>query len=39
MPDQRNFVKFDESGKDELVKIPLINEVLRHVVPPAVRKM
>lgn len=39
MPDQKNFVKFDSSCGDDLNKIPLINETLRHVVPPEVRRM
>lgn len=39
MPDQKNFVKFDSSCQDELNKIPMMNETLRHVVPPEVRKM
>jgi hypothetical protein len=39
MPDSKNFVKFDDSCKDELNQIPIMNETLRHVVPPEVRKM
>ena len=39
MPDSKNFVKFDDSLKDELNQIPVMNEVLRHVIPPEVRKM
>jgi len=38
-PDPKNFVKFDESIRAELEKVAIINEVLRHVVPPEVRKM
>lgn len=34
MPDSKNFVKFDDSCKAELDKIPMMNETLRHVVPP-----
>lgn len=39
MPDKKNFVKFDDSGKGDLEKTPILNETLRHVVPPEVRNM
>lgn len=39
IPDQKNFVKFDDSANAELLKIPFMNETLRHVVPPEVRSM
>jgi hypothetical protein len=39
MPDKKNFVKFDDSEKGELEKTPILNEVLRHVIPPEVRNM
>jgi len=39
IPDAKNFVKFDGSVADELSKIPVMNEVLRHVIPPQVRMM
>ena len=39
MPDSKNFVKFDDSIKDELNQTPVMNEVLRHVVPAEVKKM
>lgn len=39
MPDSKNFVKFDDSCKDDLNKTPIMNEVLRHVVPPEVKRM
>lgn len=39
IPDCKNFVKFDNSCQTELEKVPAANEVLRHVVPTAVRKM
>jgi hypothetical protein len=39
MPDMKNFVKFDDSVKESLEKVPTVNEVLRHVVPTQVRKM
>lgn len=39
MPDSKNFVKYDESGKEPLEAIPAMNEILRHVIPPGVRKM
>ena len=39
MPDCKNFVKFDDSIKIEFGKIPVMNETLRHVIPPQVRSM
>ena len=39
MPDSKNFVKFDDSCKEELNKTPVMNETLRHVIPPEVRTM
>jgi hypothetical protein len=39
MPDCKNFVKFDSSCNEALEKVPAANEVLRHVIPTAVRKM
>jgi cytochrome c551/c552 len=40
MPDQKNFVKFEEKEcKEELEMVPVMNETLRHVVPPQVRSM
>ena len=39
MPDSKNFVKFDSSCSEDFNKIPTMNETLRHVVPPQVRKM
>lgn len=39
IPDSKNFVKFDDSVKAELDKVPFMNETLRHVVPPEVRNM
>lgn len=39
IPDQKNFVKFDASIQDELTKVPMMNEILRHVIPPQVRQM
>jgi hypothetical protein len=39
IPDQKNFVKFDDGVKELLEQVPTVNEVLRHVVPTAVRKM
>lgn len=39
MPDQKNFVKFDDSCKEDFNKLPMMNETLRHVVPPEVRQM
>lgn len=35
MPDQKNFVKFEDGEvKAELDQTPMMNETLRHVVPP-----
>ena len=39
IPDTKNFVKFDESCKEPLTHIPILNETLRHVIPPEVRSM
>jgi hypothetical protein len=39
IPDSKNFVKFDASIKDELDKVPIMNETLRYIIPPQVRKM
>lgn len=39
MPDCKNFVKFDDSIKVEFGKTPVMNETLRHVIPPQVRSM
>lgn len=39
MPDSKNFVKYDESAKELLDAVPHMNEILRHVIPPNVRKM
>ena len=39
IPDSKNFVKFDASIKDELDKVPIMNETLRSIIPPQVRKM
>lgn len=39
MPDSKNFVKFDDSAKEDLTKTPVMNETLRHVIPPEVRAM
>jgi len=39
IPDSKNFVKFDDEVKDDFSKVPLMNETLRHVVPPEVRVM
>ena len=39
MPDSKNFVKFDDSCKDDLTKVPIMVEILRHVVPPEVQRM
>lgn len=38
MPDQKNFVKFVDCSA-ELDEVPMLNEILRHIVPPQVRKM
>lgn len=39
MPDQKNFVKFDASIASQLNEVPVMNEILRHVIPPQVRNM
>ena len=39
IPDSKNFVKFDDSAKEDLNKVPVMNETLRHVIPPEVRAM
>lgn len=39
MPDRKNFVKFDDSSKEDFEKVPLMSETLRHIIPPEVRKM
>ena len=39
MPDTKNFVKFDGTANDPLTQVPMMNETLRHVIPPAVRTM
>lgn len=39
MPDRKNFVKLDDSEKADLEKIPIMNETLRHIIPPEVRSM
>ena len=39
MPDSKNFVKLDDSCKGPLEEVPIMNETLRHVIPPQVRKM
>lgn len=39
IPDSKNFVKFDDSGKEPLTHIPIMNETLRHIIPPEVRSM
>lgn len=39
MPDSKNFVKFDDSCKEDLNQVPIMNEVLRHVIPAEVKKM
>lgn len=39
IPDSKNFVKFDDSCKEDLMNIPIMNETLRHVIPPEVRQM
>ena len=39
MPDSKNFVKFDGTISASLDEVPILNETLRHVVPPQVRKM
>ena len=39
IPDSKNFVKFDGTISASLDEVPILNETLRHVVPPQVRKM
>lgn len=39
IPDRKNFVKLDNSVNDDFNKVPLMNETLRHVIPPEVRSM
>ena len=39
MPEAKNFVKFDPSAEETLNIIPAMNEVLRYIIPPQVRKM
>jgi len=39
IPDAKNFVKFDSSASEELDKVPAMNEILRYIIPPQVRKM
>lgn len=39
MPDAKNFVKYDQTAEEPLLVIPAMNEVLRYIVPPQVRKM
>jgi len=39
IPDAKNFVKFDPTIGDELIKVPVMNETLRYIIPPQVRKM
>jgi hypothetical protein len=39
IPDSKNYVKFDKSANDDFTKIPHMNEILRHIVPPEVRQM
>jgi hypothetical protein len=34
IPDCKNFVKFDPSIRDELEKVPIMNETLRYIIPP-----
>ena len=34
MPDSKNYVKLDSSIKEELDKIPIMNETLRYIIPP-----
>ena len=38
MPDQKNFVKFVDCSH-MLDEVPMLNEILRHIVPPPVRRM
>jgi hypothetical protein len=39
MPEAKNFVKYDPSAEDQLNVVPAMNEILRYVIPPQVRKM
>ena len=39
MPDKKNFVKFDEATSKPLEATPAMNEILRYIIPPQVRKM
>ena len=39
IPDSKTFVKLDESIKPDFNQVPPMNDTLRHVVPPEVRKM
>lgn len=39
IPDSKNFVKFDDSCKADLEQVPIMNETLRHIIPPEVRAM
>lgn len=39
IPDLKNFVRLDDSLHTELDATPSVNEILRHVIPPQVRKM
>ena len=39
IPDLKNFVKFDNTAAEELDKVPAMNEILRYIIPPQVRKM
>lgn len=39
MPDQKNFVKFDDTCKGDLEHVPIMSETLRHIIPPEVRTM
>jgi hypothetical protein len=39
MPDSKNYVKFDDSTKADLEHVPIMNETLRHIIPPEVRSM
>lgn len=39
IPEAKNFVKFDSSCEETLNIIPAMNEVLRYIIPPQVRRM
>lgn len=40
IPDQKNFVSLqDKENIEDLSKVPGMNETLRHIIPPEVRKM